>query len=80
MSKFKISTRSTSVPGPVTPEQFANGAAMVQAQTGGRPLKPIRINFDMDPATHRQLKVRAMDRNRTVAQLLRDLIRAELAR
>lgn len=80
MSKFKVSNKSSPISPPATREQFAESAAMVQAQTGGRPLKPIRVNFDMDPTIHRQLKLLALDKNLTVAQFLRDLIYAELAR
>lgn len=80
MSKFKVSSKPTCTPAPASREQFADGAAMVQAQTGGRPLKPIRVNFDLDLATHRRLKMRAFERNSSVAQLVRCLIEGELAK
>lgn len=78
MSKFKVSSKPNSCPAPASREQFAEEAAMVQSQTGGRPLKPIRVNFDLDLATHRRLKLRAIDRNVSVARLVRRLIEAEL--
>jgi hypothetical protein len=78
MSKFKVSSKPNPGPAPASREQFAEGAAMVKAQTGGRPLKPIRVNFDMDLATHRRLKLRAIDRGLSVAQLVRQLIDVEL--
>jgi hypothetical protein len=78
MSKFKVSSKPNPGPAPASREQFAEGAAMVHAQTGGRPLKPIRVNFDLDLATHRRLKLRAMERGTNVAKLMRDLIETEL--
>ena len=78
MSKFKLSNKPTSAPAPTTREQFADGAAMVQTQTGGRPVKPIRVNFDMDVATHRRLKLRAIELGTSVARLVRRLIEEEL--
>ena len=80
MSKFKVSSKPNSGTVPATREQFADGAAMVQTQTGGRPVKPIRVNFDMDVATHRRLKLRAIEGGMSVAGLVRQLIEAELSR
>lgn len=80
MSKFKVSSKPNLGPAPASREKFAEGAAMVLSQTAGRPLKPIRVNFDLDVTTHRRLRLRALDSNRTVAQLLRELIHTELAR
>lgn len=79
MSKFRISSKPLSTP-PGSREQFADGAAMVQAQTGGRPIKPIRVNFDLDVVTHRRLKFRAIERGTSVATLVRGLIEEELDR
>lgn len=79
MSKFKVSNKPILGPLPATSEQFAGGAAMVQSQTGGRPLKPIRVNFDLDVTTHRRLKLRAMERGTNVASLMRHLIETELS-
>lgn len=80
MSKFRVSAKPPSAPiSPATRrEQFVEGAGMVQTQTAGRALKPIRVNFDLDLATHRRLKLRAMDRNLSVASLIRKLIEGEL--
>lgn len=84
MSKFKISSKPTTMTNvtaqPMTPEQFVSSAAMVQSQTGGRPLKPIRVNFDLEPEMHRRLKMRAVTQGISVAQLVRQLIEAELAK
>jgi hypothetical protein len=79
MSKFQLKPRAASEQ-PATAEQFSSGAALVQSQTGGRSLKPIRVNFDLDPATHCRLRQRALDRGLSVAELLRDLITAELSK
>ena len=81
MSKFKISSTSpTPQATPLTAEQFTSGAAMVQSQSGGRPPKPIRINFDLDPETHRALKIRAINQGVKVAELVRSLIAKELTK
>jgi hypothetical protein len=82
MSKFKIAPRVSSKPvagnAPATVEEFAAGAAMVQSQAGNRPPKPVRLNLDLDPETHRRLKMRAVESGTTVAKLVRDLIAREL--
>ncbi|WP_322034630.1 hypothetical protein [Burkholderia sp. BCC1970] len=82
MSKFKIgpSTATKVAPGspPATAEEFAAGAAMVQSQAGSRPPKPVRLNLDLDPETHRRLKIRAVENDTTIAQLVRKLIAREL--
>jgi hypothetical protein len=81
--KFKVSSKPAAAPAPATAgtaAQFAAGAAMVQSQTGGRALKPIRVNFDMDPEAHQRLKMRAVMRGISIAQLVRELIENDLAK
>lgn len=82
MSKFKIGPSAANKPAagnaPATVEEFAAGAAMVQSQTGTRPAKPVRLNLDLDPETHRRLKLRAVESGTTIAQLVRELIVREL--
>lgn len=82
MSKFKIGrsmvNKLASGGAPATAEEFAAGAAMVQSQAGSRPAKPVRLNLDLDPETHRRLKMRAVENGTTIAQLVRELIVAEL--
>lgn len=82
MSKFKIGPSSANKPAagnaPATVEEFAAGAAMVQSQAGARPAKPVRLNLDLDPETHRRLKLRAVESGTTIAQLVRELIVREL--
>jgi len=82
MSKFKISPSVANKPAsgsaPATVEEFAAGAAMVQSQAGTRPAKPIRLNLDLDPETHRRLKMRAVESGTTIAHLVRELIVREL--
>lgn len=86
MSKFKLSTKSPAaqIAGtgaadhPDTPEAFAAGAAMVQSQAGGRPPKPVRVNFDLVPELHRRLKMRAVTEGKTVAELVRHWIEVQL--
>jgi predicted HicB family RNase H-like nuclease len=82
MSKFKIgpSTGSTSSPAakPASVAEFTAGASLVQSQTGSRPLKPVRLNVDLDPETHRRLKMRAVESGVSIADLVRALIAREL--
>jgi predicted HicB family RNase H-like nuclease len=82
MSKFKISPntgrQSGSASKPTSVAEFAAGAAMVQSQIGARPLKPVRLNLDLDPEIHRQLKMRAVESGVSIAQLVRGLIAREL--
>lgn len=82
MSKFKLKPRATgeSAEPPASLDQFIAGAAMVQTQTEGRPLKPVRINFDLDPAMHHRLRQRARDRGLSAANLIRQLIVNELSK
>ena len=79
MGKFVVSSKAKTDTAPVSREEFVTGSAMYQTQTGGRPLKPVRVNFDIDPDTHRRLKIRAIDRGMSVALLVRQLIDTELA-
>lgn len=80
MSKFKIPPKNPTPasPPPTTREEFVAGASMVQSQANDRPLKPIRLNLDLDPQTHRKLKLRALDMNLTMAELVRNLIKQDL--
>ncbi|BEH58740.1 hypothetical protein [Burkholderia pseudomallei] len=82
MSKFKIGPSIVNKPAlggtPATVEEFSAGAAMVRSQTGSRPAKPVRLNLDLDPETHRRLKMRAVESGTTIAQLVRELIMREL--
>lgn len=78
-TKFSVPRTKTSANTPTNPQEFAAGAAMVQSQTGGRALKPVRVNVDLDPEVHRSLKLLAMDRHTNIAGLLRELISRELA-
>jgi hypothetical protein len=83
-TKFKIPARSTSqpevtlAPPPTTHEEFAAGASLVQSQAGNRPVKPVRLNLDLDPATHKRLKMKALQTSQTMAELVRALIDREL--
>lgn len=80
MSKFKIAAKSASQPPskPMTPAEFAAGAALVQSQAGNRPPKPVRLNLDLDPDLHRRLKVRAAESGISIAELVRGLIAREV--
>lgn len=79
MSKFKLSTK-TGGPAdkPASREEFVSGAALVQSQAGTRPPKPVRLNLDLDPEVHKQLKLRAVENGTTIAKLVRDLITREI--
>lgn len=83
--KFSVAAKpmipaTSSLPSPDAYEAYLANAAMVKSQTGGRAVKPVRVNFDMDPPTHQRLKKHAIDRGMNVATLVRQLIEAELAR
>lgn len=82
MSKFKIgpsvANRPASGGAPATVEEFSADAAMVKSQVGSRPAKPVRLNLDLAPETHRRLKMRAVESGTTIAQLVRELIAREL--
>lgn len=79
MSKFKIAPKSPDAGKPVSRDEFVSGAAMVQSQVGSRPLKPVRVNFDLDPDEHRRLKIRAVETGVSIADLVRGLIRKEIS-
>ncbi|SAK96727.1 hypothetical protein AWB82_07063 [Caballeronia glebae] len=79
MSKFQIKPSTGGGAGkPTTRQEFVSGAALVQSQAGTRPPKPVRLNLDLDPEVHKQLKLRAVENGTTVAKLVRDLITREL--
>lgn len=80
MSKFRIPTSLDlpTEPRPTSPEDFASRAPMVRSQTGNRPLKPVRVNFDLTPDEHRQVKIRAAEEDVSIADFMRRLIGREL--
>ena len=80
MSKFKINTKpSVKAEHPSNIEEFGASAAMAKSQSGGRPVKPIRLNLDIEPELHRRLKLKAIDAGIPVAVLVREWIEAGLA-
>lgn len=82
---FKIPKRTAgappaaSAPPPGSVADFAAGAALVQSQLPGRALKPVRINFDVDPDCHERITARAKA-DGGIANMMRRLIAEELAR
>lgn len=77
--KFKLSPKTSSpAKKPASREEFVSGAALVQSQAGTRPPKPVRLNLDLDPEVHKQLKLRAVENGTTIAKLVRDLITREI--
>lgn len=42
--------------------------------------KMVRINFEVDEATHAALKIHAVKTGRSVTQILRELVRGELSK
>ncbi len=58
--------------------QFVDGAAMVQSQAGEFPVKPKRLNVDLDPLEHQRLKVAAAAANVSMADLIREWVREKL--
>jgi predicted HicB family RNase H-like nuclease len=77
--KFKIPPKEVAAPTPATRDAFVSGAALVQSQAGTRPPKPVRLNLDLDPEIHKQLKLRAVENGTTIAKLVRDLIAREIS-
>ncbi|RQV02812.1 hypothetical protein DF039_35760 [Burkholderia cenocepacia] len=59
-------------------QQFVDGAAMVQSQAHDYPVKPKRLNVDLDPQTHKKLKVAAAAANLAMADLIRSWITEKL--
>lgn len=80
MSKFKIAPRpAVSADKPASIEEFGASAPMVKSQTGGRPLKPVRLNLDIEPMLHKRLKQRALDEGQPAAALVRAWILERLS-
>jgi hypothetical protein len=79
MSKFKVKPGATPpTEAPSSVESFVAGAMLAQSQAGIRPPKPVRLNLDLDPDLHRQLKLRAVSDGMTIAELVRGLIQREI--
>lgn len=85
MGRFKIPSKpqptqpATAVPAKQGVEVFINQAALTDAVTQGRGLKPRRLNLELDVEIHRRLKIRAAERGVSISKLVRDLIDKELA-
>lgn len=78
--KFNIAARPVAGAAPASVEAFTAGADLVKAQTVGRPLKPVRLNLDLELEVHRHLKIRAVEAGESVAALVRRLITVELSK
>ena len=52
--------------------------ATLLADLADKPIKPIRINFDLSREQHQRLKLLALMQGKTVTDILRDLIAQEL--
>ena len=75
MSKFKIMPRLPDAELlPANIAEFGAGAALVKSQGSDRPVKPIRLNLDIDPALHQRLKEAAFHRNEKISVLVRQWI------
>jgi len=75
MSKFKITPRlpvADSLPANIA--EFGAGAALVKSQSPDRPVKPVRLNLDIDPALHQRLKEAAFYRSEKISVLVRQWI------
>ena len=75
--KIKPTTGAAAGAAPASADAFASGAALVQSRAGPRPEKPVRLILDLDPATHRRLKIAAIVRGISVAVLVRQAIERE---
>jgi hypothetical protein len=78
-NKFKLLPRTPrSASHPSSPEEFSSDAGLVHSQRPPRPLKPVRLNLDLTPDFHEQVKRRAVDLRMTCAQYVRELISKDL--
>lgn len=85
--KFKIPPKSPAAPAaaplgpasepPRSVAEFAAAASLVHSQAQGRALKPMRINFDVDPEKHRLIEARAKA-DGGIAKYMRRLIDQDL--
>ena len=53
--------------------------ARMLADLADKPVKPMRVNFDLDREQHRRLKLLAVQRGQSVTDILRDLVGRELS-
>ncbi|MBU9556032.1 hypothetical protein [Burkholderia multivorans] len=78
-SKFKLQPHTIRPgPHPNSPDEFSNDAGMVHSQQPPRALKPVRLNIDLTPDFHEQVRRRAADLRLTGAQYVRQLISKDL--
>jgi len=78
-SKFRLPPRTaTPEQRPTSLEEFANDAGMVHSQQPPRPLKPVRLNVELEPSLHERAKLRAAELRMTSAQYVRELISMDL--
>jgi len=78
-NKFTVLPRTVRPdPRPASLEEFSNDAGMVRSQQPPRPLKPVRLNLDLEPSFHERAKLRAAELRMTGAQYVRELISKDL--
>lgn len=59
-------------------ERGGAAKAALLADLADKPVKPIRINFDLSREQHRRLKLLAITQGKSVTDILRNLIAGEL--
>lgn len=83
-SKFKLSpARPGTEPATVTASsiaEFAGATAMVASQTDAKPTRMFRLNLDIDADHHRRLKIRTIEEEVTVSDIIRKLVAGYLDR
>jgi hypothetical protein len=74
-SKFKLSpARQGTGPAASSISEFAGAAAMVTSQADTKPARMFRLNLDIDAEAHRRLKIRAIEEEVTVSDIIRKLV------
>ena len=72
MSKFALTAGRPS-------ERGDAAKAKMLADLADKITKPVRVNFDLDRERHQRLKLLAVQRGKSVTDILRDLVDRELA-
>jgi hypothetical protein len=75
-SKFKLSpARPSAEPASASSiAEFAGAAAMVASQADAKPARMFRLNLDIDADHHRRLKIRAIEEDASVSDIIRKLV------
>ncbi|WP_157376375.1 hypothetical protein [Burkholderia ubonensis] len=74
-TRFKLSpARQGSEPSVSSVVNFVADAAMVKSQADAHPARMVPLNLNIDADHHRRLKIRAIEEDATVSDIVRRLI------